>query len=164
MQKHAIPIGYLILPILLPLWQCILFKETVCTNNQGRSCSFKTYTSLNANNGVTHMHVTTYTISRTNLFHLANGSNRVVIAFTINSLKFTLFKGKLKLFCSLLSYLFQISRLWQALCRIKNLTTTNAGAPYAYVVWILEFGKVCLKTMSVKVVNFLLTAKVTIAR
>ena len=59
MQEHAIPVGYLVFPVLLPLAQRVLFEQAVCLDDELRSCCLKTYTALDADDGVAYVAVAT---------------------------------------------------------------------------------------------------------
>ena len=62
-EEHPVPVGNLVFPVLLPFAQRIFFEETVCADDQHGSGSFKSDTSLDTDDGVSHVHVAADTVA-----------------------------------------------------------------------------------------------------
>ena len=143
-QEHAVPVAHLVFPVLLPLRQGVLLKESVCTNDEHRSCSLETYTTLDADDGITYVTVATYGVCGTNLFDSLNSLDLIVVLLSVYTTEFALLETKFQKCWFVLCRVLQICRLRQSLGRVQNLTTTNRRTPYTYVVRILQFGD-CLE-------------------
>ena len=115
MKEHAIPVGHLVFPILLPLRERIFLQEAVGANDQRGGCGFKTDTALDADDGVADVHVTADTISRTDFFQLADGSDGVVEVLAIDSFEFAFLEGEGQLLCAGLGHLLQIGSFRKSL-------------------------------------------------
>ena len=160
MEEHSVPVAYLILPILLPLAQCALLQQAVSLDDELRSCSLESYTTLDTDDGVTHVAVATDSVRSTNLLNLLDGCNLIIKLLAVDSYNLTLLEGNLQLSLFFLgSNVLQISLLWETLGWVENLTTADTGSPDTYVIRILQLGEVCIETVLVQVVNLLLTRK-----
>ena len=160
MEEHSVPVAYLILPVLLPLAQSALLQQAVSFDDELRSCSLESYTTLDADDGVTHVAVATDGVRSTNLLNLLDGSNLIIKLLAVDSHNLTLLEGNLQFSLFFLgSNVLQISLLWKTLGWVENLTTADTGSPDTYVIRILQLGEVCIETMLVQVVNLLLTRK-----
>ena len=156
MQEHAIPVGYLVLPVLLPLAQRVLLKQTVGLDDELRSSCLKTYTALDADDGVAYVAVAANTVGCANLFYLLDGSHLVVKLLAVDGNNLALLERNLQFRLVLTCHVLQISLFGQSLGGVEYLAATDTGAPYTYVVRILQLGEVCKETVLVKVVYLLL--------
>ena len=104
-------------------------------DNQFRSGGLETYTTLDADNRVAYVSVTANGIAGTNLLNLLDSLNLIVELFTIDGNNLTLVESDFQQALILLgSDMLQISLFRQTLCGVEELTTTDAGAPDAYIV------------------------------
>ena len=160
MEEHSVPVAYLVLPILLPLAQCALLQQAVSLDDELRSCSLESYTTLDTDDGVTHVAVATDGVRSTNLLNLLDGCNLIIKLLAVDSHNLTLLEGNLQFSLFFLgSNVLQISLLRKTLGWVENLTTADTGSPDTYVIRILQLGEVCIETVLVQVVNLLLTRK-----
>ena len=160
MEEHSVPVAYLVLPILLPLAQCALLQQAVSLDDELRSCSLESYTTLDTDDGITHVAVATDGVRSTNLLNLLDGSNLVIKLLAVDRHDLTLLEGNLQFSLFFLgSNVLQISLLRETLGWVENLTTADTGSPDTYVIRILQLGEVCIETVLVQVVNLLLTRK-----
>ena len=83
MEEHAIPVAYLVFPILLPLGECELLKKTVSPDNKHWGCGFKPHTAFYADDGVTHMAVATDGIGCSDFLNGLYGFDFVVIVCAV---------------------------------------------------------------------------------
>ena len=96
----------------------------MCFDNQFRCCGLKADTTLDADNGVTHVSITANGIAGANLFYLLNSLNLVVELFAINGLNLALVKSDFQQALILLgSDMLQISLFRQALCGVEQFAT-----------------------------------------
>lgn len=131
MEEHSVPVAYLILPILLPLAQCALLQQAVSLDDELRSCSLESYTTLDADDGVTHVAVSTDGVRSANLLNLLDGSHLIIKLLSVDSYDFTLLEGNLQLCLFFLgSNVLQVSLLWKTLGWVENLTTADTGYRY----------------------------------
>ena len=163
MQEHAIPVGNLVLPVLLPLAQRILLQEAVGSDNQHGGCSLEAYTALDADDGVAYVAVATDSVCRTNLFHLLNGGNLVLIFHSVHAANLALLESDAQDFGLLLSGMLEICAFGKSLCAVQNLTTTDTGSPDAHIVAVLQLGKVGKVAIGVQIVHLFLATKVAVA-
>ena len=109
MQEHSVPVAHLVFPVLLPFRQRIFLQETVCTDDEHRSGSLETYTTLNADDSVAHVAVTPDAVSSTNLFHCLNGGNLVIVVLAVHRAKLTLLEAQFQEFWTFLCGVLQVS-------------------------------------------------------
>ena len=162
-QEHSVPVGYLVLPVLLPLRECRLLKKSVCLDNQLRSCCLETYATLDADDGVAHVGIATDSVRCTNFLDLLDGLNLIVELLVVNSYYLTLVESNLQ--CSLLlrsGNVLKVSLLGQTLCWVEQLTAADRCTPDTYVVRVLKLGEVSKETMLVQIVNLLFAGKLLI--
>ena len=157
MEEHAIPVSHLILPVLLPLRQSELLKETVCTDDKHRSGSLETYATLDADDGVAYVAVTTDAVSSADFLNSLDGLYLVVIFCSVDRYQFTLLETELQGLRTFLGWVLQVCALRQALLRVEYLATADRCAPDTYVVRILQLCEVSVEAMSVEIVYLLLT-------
>ena len=125
-----------------------------------RSCSLESYTTLDTDDGVTHVAVATDGVRSTNLLNLLDGCNLIIKLLAVDSHNLTLLEGNLQFSLFFLgSNVLQVSLLWKTLGWVENLTTADTGSPDTYVIRILQLGEVCIEAVLVQVVNLLLTRK-----
>ena len=160
MEEHSVPVAYLVFPILLPLAQCALLQQAVSLDDELRSCSLESYTTLDTDDGITHVAVATDGVRSANLLNLLDGSHLIIKLLAVYSHDLTLLEGNLQ-FCLFFfgSNVLQVSLLWKTLGWVENLTTADTGSPDTYVIRILQLGEVCIETVFVQVINLLLTRK-----
>ena len=115
MQKHAIPVGNLVLPILLPLAECAFFQQSMGLDDELGSCSFKANAPFYTDDCVANVAVTPYGIGPTEGFYPLNGSYLVVELLIIHGHDFALFESYLQQTFLLLRDMFQVSLLGKAL-------------------------------------------------
>ena len=163
MQEHAIPVGYLVLPVLLPLAQRVLLEQTVSLDDELRSRSLKTYTALDANDGVAYVAVATNAVGCANLLYLLDGSHLVVKLLAVDGYYLALLERNLQFRLVLTCHVLQISLFGQSLGGVEYLAAADAGAPDTYVVRILQLGEVGKESVLVEVVNLLLARKGLVA-
>ena len=114
MQEHAVPVGHLVLPVLLPLRQRRLLQQTVCLDNELRSSSLEAYTALDADDGIAHVGVAADGVAGTNLLNLLDGFDAVVELLAVDTDDLTLFELNLQqLFLLLGSDVLQVGLLRQ---------------------------------------------------
>ena len=135
----------------------------MCADDEHWSCSFETHTSLDADDGVAHMAVAANGVCGTDFFHLLNGFDFIVEFFAVHTAQFTFLETEFQEFWTFFRWVLQISRLWQALVGVENLTTTDAGSPNTHVVGVLQFCEVGEETVGVEVIHFFLSAEVLVA-
>ena len=157
-EEHAVPVGDLVLPVLLPLAQSRLFEQAVCLNDDLRSSGLEAYPSLDTDDRVTHIAVAADGIACTDLLNLLNGFHLVIEMLAIDSLDLTFLESdtqlRLRLFCC---DMFQISALRQTLGRIEKFTAADTRAPDTYIVTIFEFREVGKEPVGIEIVDLLLT-------
>ena len=137
-EEHTIPVGNLILPVLLPLREGRLLQQTMRFDNELRGCSLEAYATLNTDDGVAHVGITTDGIRSTNLLDLLDGLNLIIELFTIDSHDLTFLESNLQRSLLLFgSDVLQIGVFGQSLGGIKQLTTTDTGAPDTYIIRVL---------------------------
>ena len=112
MEEHAIPVGHLVLPVLLPFAQGVFLEEAVCADNQHGGGGFEAHAALDADDGVAHVHVASDAIGRTDFFNLLDGLDGVVEAFAVHGLQFTLLEGEAQLLGAFLGAMLQVGTLW----------------------------------------------------
>ena len=132
-------------------------------DNQHWSGCFKSYTSFDADDRISHMHVTADTVCCTDFFHLLDGSDFVFEYFTVHSMDFTVFEFKTKFFAASLCHLFQISTFRQTLCGVENFAAADGSSPQTYIVGIFQFREVCFEAMFFQIVDFVVAAQCHIA-
>ena len=93
-KEHAIPVGYLVFPVLLPFAQRVFFKETVGTDNQHRSGSLEPYTSFDTDNRIAYVHVAPDSVRGTDLFYFLDGFDFVIEHFTVDGTEFSILEFK----------------------------------------------------------------------
>ena len=164
MEEHAIPVGHLVFPVLLPFAQRVFLQEAMSPYDKHRGSSLEAHASPDAYDGVTHVHVTPNGIGSTYLLHFLDGFDGVIILHIVHSLQLTLLECQAKLLRPRLSGMLQVSTLWQSLCRVQYLTTTDRGAPDSHVIRILQLGKVGWEPILVQIVYLLLTAQSHVTR
>ena len=125
MQEHSVPVGHLILPVLLPLGQGVLLKETVCADDKHRSGSLKAHAALDADDGVTNVTVTADGICGANLLYLLNGLDAVIELLAVYGYQFTLLKAQAQYLGAVLGGMLQICALGQTLLAVQNLTAAD---------------------------------------
>ena len=164
MQEHAVPVGHLVFPILLPLAQRALLQQAVCLDDKLRCCCLEAHTAFDADDGVANVAVAANGVRSANLLNLLYGGNLVVKLLAVNSHNLALLKRDLKLCLLILGGdVLEISFLGQTLGGVENLATADAGAPDAHVVRIFQFGKVGKETVLVQVVDLLFTRESLVA-
>ena len=142
-EEHAVPVGDLILPVLLPLAQSRLLEQAVCLNDDLRSSGLEAYPPLDTDDRVTHIAVAADGIACTDLLNLLNGFHLVIEMLAIDSLDLTFLESDTQLCLRLLRRdMFQISALRQTLGRIEKFTATDTRAPDTYIVTVFEFREV----------------------
>ena len=161
-QEHAVPVGHLVFPVLLPLAQGIFLKETVSADDEHGGSCLEANTPLDADDGITHMAVTSDTVGSTNLLHLLDGLYLVIIVYTVHRTEFSLLKSKTEHFGSLLRHVLQVGRFGQSLCRVQYLASADGSSPDAHVVRVLQFREVRIITVGIEVVHLLLTREVAV--
>ena len=135
MEEHTVPVSHLVLPVLLPFAQRGFLQQTVGLDDQLRSSGLKTYTTLDTDDGVTHIGITTDGIRGTDLLDLLDSLHLVIEMLSIHGHDLSLLKLDLQQRLLLrIGDMLQISLLGQTLGRIKQLTTADAGTPDADVV------------------------------
>ena len=83
-QEHAVPVGYLVLPVLLPFAQGIFLQELVCADNQHGCGSFEAYTAFDTDNRVAYVHVAADAVCCTDLFHFLDGFDGIVECLVVH--------------------------------------------------------------------------------
>ena len=73
MEEHTVPVGYLILPVLLPFTQRRLLQQTVGLDDQFRCGGFEAHTTLDADDGVAYIGITANSVGGTDLLDLLDG-------------------------------------------------------------------------------------------
>ena len=125
MEEHTVPVRYLVLPVLLPLGQGVLLKETVCADDQHRSCSLKAHAALDADDGVTHVAVTAYCICGANLLNLLDGLDAVIELLAVYGYELALLKAQAQNLRSFLGGMLKICALGQTLFAVQDLTAAD---------------------------------------
>ncbi|OPZ45402.1 MAG: hypothetical protein BWY95_01970 [Bacteroidetes bacterium ADurb.BinA104] len=125
MQEHSIPVGNLIFPVLLPLGEGKLLKETVCVYYQHRGGGLETDTSFNAYYGIAYMTVTAYGICSANLLNLLNGFYAVIILFTVDGNQLTFLESQTQDLGALFGGMLKVSVLRKALLAVKQLAAAD---------------------------------------
>ena len=163
MEEHTIPVGYLVLPVLLPLAKCVLLQQAVGLDDELRGSSLKANTTLDADDGIAYVAVATYAVSGSNLFYLLYCSHLVVKLLAVDSHNLALLKRNLQLRLVLTCHVLKVSLLGQTMCRVEYLAAADAGSPNAHVVRILKLGEVGKETVLIEVVYLLLTRESLVA-
>ena len=136
MEEHAVPVGNLVFPVLLPFAQCRLLQESVRLDDQLWCGSLEAHTALDADDGVADVAVAADGIAGADLLNFLNGFHLVVEMLAVDGVYLTLLEGDTQLGFRLLgSDMLQIRTLGQPLCRVKELATADARAPDADI-WI----------------------------
>ena len=157
MQEHTIPVGHLVFPILLPFAERVFLQHAVSLDDEFRSCGLEGYTTFDADDGITHITVTTDGIAGANLLNLLDGFDLIIKMLIIDSHDFSLLEGNLQFAFFLLSDMLQIGIFWKTLRRVENLSATDARSPDTYVIRILQFRKVSIETVGIQIVDLFLT-------
>ena len=163
MEKHTIPVGHLVLPILLPLAQSGFLQQAVCLDNQFWSGGLKAHASLYTYYSVAHVAVAADGVGCANLLYLLYGLHLVVKHLTVDSLYLALFKRNLQQRLLLLGHVLEISLLGQSLCRVEQFAAADARAPDAHVVGILQLGEVGREAVVVQIVHLFLSRQSLVA-
>ena len=125
MEEHAIPVSHLVLPVLLPLRQSVLLKETVCTDDKHRSGSLKAYAALDTDDGVAYVAVTTDAVSSAYLLYSLYGLYLVVILRSVDRYQLALLETELQSLWTFLCRVLQVCALRQALLRVEYLAAAD---------------------------------------
>ena len=92
-QEHAVPVGHLVLPVLLPLAQGVLLEQAVGFYNQFGRCGLEAHTPLDADDGVAHVEVASDGVRCPYFLYLLYGGYLVVKLLTVYGHDFALLKG-----------------------------------------------------------------------
>ena len=130
----------------------------MCCDDQHRSGRLEAYTSLDTDDRIAYVHVTTDTVCRTNLLDLLDRRDLILEHLAIHGIDLTLLKLDAELLAAGLRHLFQVGALRQSLLGIQDLTTADRGTPQPDVVRILHLREIGLKAMLFQIVDLLLTA------
>ena len=128
----------------------------MCTDDEHRSCSFKSHTALDADDGVAHMAVAADAVSGADLLHLLYGLYLVVIFLSVDRAELALVEAELQYLRSFLGDVLQICALRQTLCGVENLATANTCSPDTYVVAVLQFREVSEISVGIEIVHLFL--------
>ncbi|MCY1381776.1 hypothetical protein D9M69_697270 [compost metagenome] len=92
MQQHAVPLGKVLLPVLLPFGQYMLFKEMVRFDNDQRSGGLKAHTPFYADNRIPHMRIPPDSKRRSQVMNPPDGLYRVSEFPVIHRFQFPFYK------------------------------------------------------------------------
>ena len=157
MQEHTIPVGYLVFPILLPFAERVFLQHAVSLDDEFRSCGLEGYTTFDADDGITHITVTTDGIAGANLLNLLDGFDFIIKMLIIDSYDLSLLESNLQFTFLLLSDMLQISIFWKTLRRVENLSATDARSPDTHIIRVFQFGKISKETVGIQIVDLFLT-------
>ena len=164
MQEHAVPLADLVFPILLPLRERRLLQQAVSLDDQLRSSGLEAHATLDADDGIADVTVAADGIARANLFNLLDGFHLVAESFAVDCRNLTLVEGDLQQrFWLLGGDVFQVSLFRESLRGVEKLAAADARSPDAYVVGVLQLGKVGRKAVLVQIVHLFLTRQLLIA-
>ena len=156
MEEHAIPVGHLLLPVLLPLAQRVFLQQSVGLDDELGGGCLKAHTTLDADDGVAHVEVAAYGVGGAYLLNLLDGGNLVVKLLAVDGGYLALLKGNLQFALVGAGHVLEESLFGQALRRVEQLAAADAGSPYTHVVRVLELGEVGIVAVGVEVVHLFL--------
>ena len=86
-EEHAVPIADLVLPVLLPLGEGVLFEHLVRRDDEYRAGSLEAHAALDADYGVADVHVAAYAVASADGFDLAYGFDGIVEVLAVYGLE-----------------------------------------------------------------------------
>ena len=164
MQEHSVPVGNLILPVLLPFAEGELLQELVGGDDEHRRGGLEADTSLDADDGVPHVHVAPDAVRSGYRLNLLNGSDFVSELLAVDSGDLPFLELDLYGLGAVLRNLLQISLLRKPLSGVQNLAATDGCTPKADVVGIFKFLEISLETVLIKVIDLKLASQRHIPR
>lgn len=127
-QEHAVPIGHLIFPILLPLAQCILFRNGEPMISIG--AAFEIYAPFNADDCIAPRACLARCRKPGLSLPLSESLEWDHRIFRRSRLSVHLFEGEAQLFATLFLHVLQIEALSsQSLRRVENFSSADGCSP-----------------------------------
>ena len=131
--------------------------------DQHWGCGFEAYPSLDADYGVTHVHITSNSVCRSYPLHFLNCRYAVVIVLAVDRSEHSLLESQAQDFAPAFLHLLEVCALRQTTGGVEDLATADRGAPDANVIGVLEFCKIGFETMRIEVIHLLLAAEIAVA-
>ena len=163
MQEHAVPVGHLVLPVLLPLAEGKLLEELVSGDDEHRCSGLEAYPALDAYDGVTHMHIPAYAICGSDFLDSLDCGHLVIIFDSVHAAELALAETEAEHFAAGLGHLLEVCALRQTLGGVENLSSADGSSPYSHIVGVLQLGEIGVEAVGVEIVHLLLAAEVAVA-
>ena len=126
-EEHTIPVSHLVFPVLLPFREGEFLQELVRRNDKHWCCCLKSYTTFDTDDGIAHVHITTYAVWCSNLFYGLNSLHAILVGSAVDAYQLAILELEYYILFTFFGNLLEVCSLRESLFAIKDLTAADTS-------------------------------------